>query len=88
MIYKCKIIKKNPINMVIDCNGTFVQMPVCDSVGDIVYISNDGGHYSIASKNEYDANSKKKAKQSKPVKTTMSVSSEDFEVVVAENIIE
>lgn len=88
MIYKCKIVKKNPINMVIDCNGTFVQMPVCDNDGDIVYISNDNGYYNIVSKNEYDANSKKKTKQSKPVKTDVVVSSENIESEDAENIIE
>lgn len=44
---KCKVISRNPINMVVDFNGKLIQLPTDNEVDSHVNISCKNGIYSI-----------------------------------------
>ena len=44
---KCKVISRNPINMVVDFNGKLIQLPTDKGVDSYVNISCKNGIYSV-----------------------------------------
>jgi hypothetical protein len=54
MIKECKVIMKNPINMVVLFDGIEVQMPSNDKVSTIAYVEYDNSKYYLSSKDEYE----------------------------------
>lgn len=76
MIKKCKVILRNPINMVVLFDGIEVQMPNNGESGNIAYIKYDGNNYVGSNLLEYEdtLNKSKKTsdqKRSKPVEENL-----------------
>ena len=66
---KCKVISRNPINMVVDFNGTLVQMPTDNGIDKYVFVSCNNGNYAVVAEITNKKNEKITKKTQKEIST-------------------
>lgn len=54
MVKECRVILRNPVNMVVLFGDIEVQMPSNNGVSSVVYIKYEDNKYTLSSKDEYD----------------------------------
>lgn len=68
MVKECRVVLRNPINMVVLFDGVEVQMPTDNGSKSVVYIKYDNGNYIICEESVYDEYLNKSKRQREPKK--------------------
>ena len=73
MIKKCKVVLHNKVTIVVDYEGTLVQLPYSAGNFDELFVKKDGSKYVIVSKEDYEKSTlaKVEKKKNKTVETEL-----------------